>query len=188
VLLLAVLPFMLARPAVAEPAAPTAASSSVVTAPSAAATVVPPQTAPPATAPTTMATEDYPGAPHDINWGRQILITLLWVVVMSGVIWLTLRFFFSGSGLLGLAGSQRRTIKILDRQMLSNKQALVVVEVGGRVLLLGMTEQNINTLAELDREGLGAVASSGTPVASHGAGEALEKITPELANLFGRRG
>jgi flagellar protein FliO/FliZ len=46
--------------------------------------------------------------------------------------------------------SPNGAIKILAMNYLGPKKALYLVEVVGRVLLIGMTDNNINTLAEFD--------------------------------------
>ncbi|HEY9563294.1 MAG TPA: flagellar biosynthetic protein FliO [Nocardioides sp.] len=79
---------------------------------------------------------------------------------------LTVRLVFSLAVVIGLLlliakFSARRfksnggaTIQVIHRQALTRSSAVSVVSVGGRVLVLGSTEQQINLLAELDPDEL----------------------------------
>ncbi|GAB2873504.1 flagellar biosynthetic protein FliO [Nocardioides pacificus] len=75
---------------------------------------------------------------------------------------LTLRLAFSLAAVLGLLmllakltsrrfrGSRDALIQIVQRQALSRSSSVSVVTVGSRVLVLGVTEQQIRVLAELE--------------------------------------
>lgn len=131
---------------------------------------------------------------EDINWGRQITSTLVWLLLMCGAIWLILRFMYGrvGAGMLGLGG--RRTIQVLERQFLGPQKALLTVRVGERVLLLGMTDHTITTLAELPAEGFDGGGAALEPMGPSRLGERAGPSEPppdnlvDLASLFGRRG
>lgn len=77
---------------------------------------------------------------------------------------LTLRLVFSLAVVLGLLlliarisskrfkGSNDSLVRVLHRQPLSRNNAVYVVAVGSRVLVLGATEHQVGVLAELDPE------------------------------------
>nr|WP_246284528.1 flagellar biosynthetic protein FliO [Nocardioides perillae] len=61
-------------------------------------------------------------------------------------------------------GGAGTPVRVVHRQALTRGSALTVVEVGGRVLVLGTTEQQVNVLAELDpSEVEGATVPAATP-------------------------
>lgn len=69
----------------------------------------------------------------------------LFCLAMVGV-WLCLRWLgrhYSG-------GATGGSIRVLERTPLANDRSLVIVRVKGQVLLLGVTPQHIETLAELN--------------------------------------
>jgi flagellar protein FliO/FliZ len=83
------------------------------------------------------------------------------------VLELTLRLVFSLTAVVGLmlllarvAGRRMRgqsgaALQILHRQALSRSASVVVVSVGGRVLVLGTTDQQVRVLTEMEPEELG---------------------------------
>lgn len=102
---------------------------------------------------------------------------------------LVLRVVFSLSVVLGLLWviarvSSRRLrgsahqglVRMLVRQPLSRGSSLAVVSVGERVLVVGVTEQQVNLVAELDPSELEveAVAGEPTPTATGGAHAATD--------------
>lgn len=132
---------------------------------------------------------------EDINWGRQITTTVIWLVLMCGTIFLITRFLYGRAGLGGLRFGARRSIQILDRQMLGSQKALLTVHVPGKVLLLGMTDHTITTLAELapeDFEGVQGAAPTAAVAPRSNERAASPEASPDnlvdLASLFGRRG
>ena len=62
--------------------------------------------------------------------------------------------------------ARSRHILVLDRMALAKDKSLYLTEVGGKCLLIGITNQSITTLGEIDKEALGE------PEASTDAGEA----------------
>lgn len=78
--------------------------------------------------------------------------TFFYVVVMIVVIigaYLTTRFI---AGKSGRAGS--RHIRIIDRVMLGRDKHIALIEVGDKNLLIGVTNQSINVLGDIDGETL----------------------------------
>ena len=74
-----------------------------------------------------------------------------------------------------LGGTGGGALRILDRTHLSPRQALWLVEVGGRVFLLGAGEGGVTRLAELDPE---TVAAAGGEPGEGGQafGEFLDRL------------
>ena len=131
---------------------------------------------------------------EDINWGRQVANTLVWLALMSGAIWLIVRFMSGRAGLGGMGFGGRRSIQVLERQVLGPQKAILTVRVHGKILLLGMTDHTITTLAELDPEAPEPLANPLPPVTSPRPQERPAASEPppdnlvDLASLFGRRG
>jgi hypothetical protein len=66
----------------------------------------------------------------------------------------------TGGGMLGAFGSKRQTpINIISRQMLGKGMSLVIVDVEGKLLMLGVTQHNISVLADLTEENLAGESS-----------------------------
>jgi len=68
--------------------------------------------------------------------------------------YLTVRFLYGKGGFQGRFGMGKRLIRVLDRYTLGTQRFLVVVEVAGKVYLLGVSDQAINFLTALDSEAL----------------------------------
>lgn len=84
---------------------------------------------------------------------QRLQYVLFVVAMLSLLLWGTLRLL--GPGLTGMGGgrlARRKLMNVLERQSLAPGKGLVVVEVAGRHLLLGMSEQGITNLAELSPE------------------------------------
>ncbi len=128
----------------------------------------------------------------EINYGKQILVTLIWLLVLCGGMVLLARYLQGRVGMGGLGGGAR-SIQVLDRHILGPQRALMIVKVGGKNLLLGMTEQQITTLCELDQEDFTARPSATRLPGRQKANEEPPHGVPspealDLAGLFGRRG
>lgn len=81
------------------------------------------------------------------GYGVSLLQTLLALAAVCILAWVVLRW--SAKRGLGLGGGRR--VKVLERVPLDGRRALYLVEVGGRVLLLGAGEgASPAVLAELD--------------------------------------
>jgi flagellar biogenesis protein FliO len=108
------------------------------------------------------------------------LLISLFIVLM--VLWV-LAQIVRRKGLPGSRGgaagrAARRQVDVLNRQSLGKGQTLVTVRLDDRVVLLGVTAQNITTLSELDPAAYGIVP---------GAGKVLELEAVATAGL-GRDG
>jgi flagellar protein FliO/FliZ len=91
------------------------------------------------------------------------LVISLFVVLM--VLWVLAQVVrrrgLPGSGSRGRGRVARRQVDVLARQSLGKGQTLVTVRLDDRILLLGVTAQNITTLSELDPAAYGIAPGSG---------------------------
>ena len=94
----------------------------------------------------TLLQGDLPG-----GYGVSLLQTLLALAAVCVLAWVVLRW--SAKRGLGLGGGRR--VKVLERVPLDGRRALYLVEVGGRVLLIGAGDASAPAvLAELDPDEL----------------------------------
>jgi len=78
----------------------------------------------------------------------------------------------------GMRGSGGSAINILARQHLSNKQSLCLVQVGRRVVLVGITGEQMSALSEItDREELGELTAKLARSAPSSFSATLEKVS-----------
>jgi flagellar protein FliO/FliZ len=89
-------------------------------------------------------------------WGSSIWLSLLWTVICLIVI-LGLAYWVSryvARGGMGRFGPGRGTehLRVLAQLTLGKEQRLALVQAGSRYFLLGVTQSQINTLAEFTRE------------------------------------
>ncbi len=102
--------------------------------------------------------------------------TLIYIVVMVAVLigaYLTTKYISKKSGRV----MKSRYISVLDRMALAKDKSLYLTEVGGKYLLIGVTNQGINTLGEIDKEALGDIGE-----ASSTAGES--SVFGKAASFF----
>jgi flagellar protein FliO/FliZ len=85
-----------------------------------------------------------PGEDFGAALAKMLLALALVLALMGGLWWLARRFLPHQAG--GPSGGMR----VLGRLPLGPRKGLVLVEVAGRVLVLGMSEQGLNLLATLD--------------------------------------
>ncbi len=108
----------------------------------------------PATAPTTVSLS---GLLLQVIIALGVIILFVWLVskaarsrpgrILLGGAGIT------GGGMFGAFGSKRQTpINVISRQMLGKGMSLVIVEVEGKLLMLGVTQHNISVLADLAEE------------------------------------
>ena len=97
------------------------------------------------------------GAPAAILTGNQetlslttaIFKTLGALIIVVGLM-LLLLFWIRKMGLVRGGFKQQSLITVLDSQMLAPKKQVIVLEVAGAYLVVGLTEQRITLLATLD--------------------------------------
>lgn len=75
---------------------------------------------------------------------------LLLICVLA---FLALRFLY-GRGPVSRSGFSRRFIQVIDRYPLAPQRFLLIIEVAGKMYLLGVTEHSITFLSPLDAEAL----------------------------------
>jgi|TARA_B100000809_G_scaffold49393_1_gene44386 flagellar biogenesis protein FliO len=93
--------------------------------------------------------------------GNFILWSSVVVVLLIGF-FVVFRRFTKNSRLFGT----NRTIDVIGKRGLGPRQAIFLVEVGGKVLVVGSTRENLSTLGEIqDREEIASLrqASQGSP-------------------------
>lgn len=95
------------------------------------------------------------------NIGSTLFYVVVMVAVLVGAYVLTRWFSKKSRNIM-----RSRHILVLDRMALAKDKSLYLTEVGGKCLLLGITNQSITTLGEIDKEALGE------PEALSDAGEA----------------
>jgi flagellar protein FliO/FliZ len=116
-----------------------------------------------------------------------VLRVLLSLAVVLGLFWMVAR---TGSRKLG--GRDRALIRVRGRQALSRGSSLAVVEVGSRVLVVGVSDGGVRLLTEMDPDELGSapqvapvtrvVAEAGTEAApDEDFRAAYERASAELA-------
>ena len=109
-------------------------------------------------------------------------LSLLWVLVCVVVI-IGLAYWFTkymGSrGVLGALGAAKgnEQFRVLARLALGKDQTLVMVQVGERYFLLGVTQSAVSTLTELTREEASPwLTRPDTQAAAPSFREALQKV------------
>lgn len=102
----------------------------------------------------------------EINWGERqkdigypepkssinIPLTILWLLVVCLLAYVLLKVFgkYLGGTVPGAGGN--RMINILEKQMLGPNKQICIMEVPGKIVLVGITENEMNVLCELDSE------------------------------------
>lgn len=120
---------------------------------------------------------------HGSNFLAHLQKTLLVLSLLSLLIWGVLRLIAPGmAGMARTPGSHRKLLNVLERHSLGPGRGLMVVEVAGRHLLVGMTEHGVQTLAELDPEQvrLAQQAPSATDPAPSGTSEPSRNLLGEV--------
>jgi flagellar protein FliO/FliZ len=105
-------------------------------------------------------------------------------VVLSLAVVLGLLWFIARTSSRRFGGSARTMVRVVARQPLARTASLAVVEVGDRVLVVGVSENGVSLLTEMDPSELPAelpaeVATEEPAVVSRGARRATP--TPGLA-------
>jgi len=80
--------------------------------------------------------------------GSMIGVFFLMILVFVGAYYAT-RFIGKHNS---MQGSSSREMRVIDRLTLGRDQHLLIVEAGDKVLLLGVSPQRIDNLAELSKE------------------------------------
>ena len=75
------------------------------------------------------------------------------LVLVCVAAWLTVKFLY-GRGPMNRFGFGKQLVRVVDRYQLAAQRYLLTVEIGGKYYLLGVTEQSINMLTQLDGDAL----------------------------------
>jgi flagellar protein FliO/FliZ len=110
--------------------------------------------------------------PEEINFGMLILRMLLFLAIVVALIYFLLKKVLPM--LVGMAAFRNQTIHILERVPIDQRRSMLVVEVQGKIYLVGSAEGQVNILMELDPEKLPAKTPIGQK-ASRGFDEILKK-------------
>ncbi len=109
----------------------------------------------------------------ELDLGWSIFRTLLVLVLVVGLAWLTLNVGLRK--LMGISPVQgARVVKVLERVTLDQKRALFVVEAAGEVLLIGGGEGSLSLISKLDRAAVQAQPAPGV------------QLSPFLSKLLNR--
>jgi flagellar protein FliO/FliZ len=115
---------------------------------------------------TAAAAVPLPGEDFGAALAKMLLALALVLALLGGLWWLARRFLPAQAG--GPSGGMR----VLGRLPLGPRKGLILVEVAGRVLVLGMSEQGLNLLTTLDDpEEVAGLSAAGRG----GFGRALKK-------------
>ncbi len=87
-------------------------------------------------------------------------------VVFSLAVVLGLLWFVARHGSRRLGGAARAVVQVVARQPLARNASLAVVEVGGRVLVVGVSDSGVRLLTELDPADLPETAGADRAEAS----------------------
>ena len=86
------------------------------------------------------------------GFGAQLARTALSLLAVCGASWWILRFA-AKRGILARP-SQSKLLTVLDRIALDARRSVVIVKVGEKALVLGVSDEGIRTLSELDAAAL----------------------------------
>ena len=110
---------------------------------------------------------------EEINFGMLIVKMIFFLGLVVALIYLVLKKFLPV--LLHGAAFRSRSIKILERVPVDQRRSLLVVEVQGKIYLMGSAEGQINILMELDPQKMN-VKSVDVPENSGGFDQILKKM------------
>lgn len=106
----------------------------------------------------------------------EILIFVLSLLGIIGLIFLT--YYASRWLNRRVSQSGTRSIRILERSMFGQDKSLVIVKVGGKIMLLGVTAHYIEKISDLDEEDIAeALRTAEAPI----AGPFLENLRKAAA-------
>ncbi len=94
----------------------------------------------------------------DRKMSKRLGMTVVALIVVSFLVYFFVRFLASNKiniPALGI-GQNSSLIKIIDRQALAPNKALYIVDIAGKILLLGLAENSINYLSEIERDSVEA--------------------------------
>lgn len=90
---------------------------------------------------------------------QRIILTLFSLMIVSIIAVLVLRYVYARQGLLPQFTVRDKLIKVVEKQLLMPQKALYLVEVAGKYVLLGISENRIDYLMEVEAEKVGQKAA-----------------------------
>ena len=81
---------------------------------------------------------------------QRIPSMLFFLILTCALIWISLRIIAPFSDKLTGNAAPKKQINVIERKSLGPNKAVVLIEVSGKRLVLGLTEKTISTLAELE--------------------------------------
>lgn len=138
-----------------------------------------------------------PAGPSPLDGVGQLAYTLGALLIVCGLAYLAVRFFYGRMGGGLLPAPQQRALRIVERIPLSPQKAIVILQAGERFFLLGVTDQQISFLSALDPDdlkGIGEAQTTTVPFQSYitsflsgkrGKEAAHRKTESPVENLLG---
>jgi len=90
-------------------------------------------------------------AADPFSWAALIVTIIVFLLVLYFVFWLVRRI-----NRQGFRGGTAPWLRVLDRQILAGQQSLYLVEIAGKIQVLGATDHHLNCIAEIDDPELAA--------------------------------
>ncbi|MGV8124003.1 MAG: flagellar biosynthetic protein FliO [Candidatus Xenobiia bacterium LiM19] len=84
---------------------------------------------------------------------KRLWLTFVSLIIITIVTYLALRYIYAKQGLLPTSlKSSSKMIRIVERQMLQPQKAIYLVDVAGKYILIGISENRMQYLAEIERD------------------------------------
>ncbi|MCR4783163.1 MAG: flagellar biosynthetic protein FliO [bacterium] len=128
-----------------------------------------------------------PGSGHasvESTFVSRLSYMFLVLCVVCTIMWLALKFFAPLFNKMSSHATSKERLSILERKSLGPGKAVFLIEVEGQHLLLGMTEQNISTLACLSQttSNAGVPNSTSQPPSGAFSAQPISSALPTVAN------
>lgn len=84
---------------------------------------------------------------------KRLWLTFVSLIIITVVTYLALRYIYAKQGLLPNAlKTPSKMIRVVERQMLQPQKAIYLVDVAGKYILIGISENRMEYLTEIDRD------------------------------------
>lgn len=84
---------------------------------------------------------------------KRLWLTFVSLVIITIITYLALRYIYAKQGLLPTSSkAPSKMIRIMERQMLQPQKAVYLLDVAGKYILVGISENRIQYLAEIERD------------------------------------
>jgi flagellar biosynthetic protein FliO len=116
-----------------------------------------------------------------------IIQTIFALVVVCGLIYLTFRVIMPKLSEFGYANN---AIRIVERTPIDARKSLLVIEVGGRWMLIATSENNVNLISELTEKEATEIEEklSKKQVSGNNFGKLGTSFSEKLAEVMKRKG